>query len=524
MKSISHHPISKRKRSQSPALFRLTLVCTLFLSVFFCYTGAAYASEVSLIWDPVIHPELDGYKMFYRKQSQPYDYTNPIWVGTETTCTVDKLEDQTTYCFVVRAFDTSGNESDDSNEVCWSPAPDFNNSPSKPYIISPYEGEMECDLLSTVEAGVFSDPDGDAHDKSRWQIVKTADSSVVLDISNSKHLTELPVPHTVLDRGTSYAVRVQFYDTYHEASEWSEFIEFTTALDMVDLDGDGIPDQEEVDDTVDLNDDGIPDNDQPEVIKSVQSSTGGNVAIGVYKDSATVEEIEVLEPIHPSSIWDKKNRPENFEYGLFSYRLKVSRAGDLARVKLYYSEDISGTAYFYMYDCVNGWRDYTQYATFNPDGRSVTLELKDGGHGDSDGVENGIIVDPGGVTSSIAGPDAGVGGGCFIDTAAFDSNMDLQVKLLRDFRGEYLLDKTPGKWFANQHCRHGHKAADCIEEHEFLKPAVVLALMPLVGFSYLLLKGDWVLLIPAGLFLVILILACYRIKRKLAAGSNLLLT
>jgi hypothetical protein len=506
VKSISHHPLSKQKRPLSPALFTLILGFALFLLVFFCYTGAAYASEVSLIWDPVIHPDLAGYKMFCREESKTYNYGNPAWVGTETSCTVDQLNEHANYCFVVRAFDTSGNESDDSNEVCSSPAPDYKNPPSKPHIISPYDGQMECDLLATVEAGVFSDPDGDAHNESRWQIVKTGDSSMVLDISSNKHLTELPVPHTVLDRGTSYAARVQFYDNYHEASEWSEYIEFTTALDMVDLDGDGIPDDKEVDDTVDLNDDSIPDNDQPELIKSVQSTTGGNVAVGVCKDSATVEEIEVLEPIHPATIWDKKNRPMNFEYGLFSYRVKVSRAGDLARVKLYYSEDISHTAYFYIYDRVNGWRDYTQYATFNPDGRSVTLELKDGGHGDSDGVENGIIVDPSGVTSSIAGLDAGVGGGCFIATATSGFYFDPQVILSRDFRGEYLLGKTPRKWLVKQHHRYWPHAAEYIQKHEWLKPVVPHALMPQVGFSYLLLKGVLVLSLPFVLGLIMLVL------------------
>jgi hypothetical protein len=190
------------------------------------------------------------------------------------------------------------------------------------------------------------------------------------------------------------------------------------------------------------------------------------------------------------------NRPENFEYGLFSYRLKVRRAGDLARVTLYYSENISHTAYFYMYDSVNGWRDYTQYATFNPDGRSVTLELKDGGHGDSDGVENGIIVDPGGVTSSIAGLDAGVGGGCFIATAASGfPRMDKQV-ILRGSKYKYLRTNAPGKWFVKQYYH---------QDREWLKPLVPQALMPQAGFSYLLLKGVWVLSIPFGLGLVVLV-------------------
>jgi hypothetical protein len=93
-------------------------------------------------------------------------------------------------------------------------------------------------------------------------------------------------------------------------------------------------------------------------------------------------------------------------------------------VRVYYSEDISEANQYYLYDTVNGWLDYTQYTTFNPDGRSVTVELKDGGHGDSDGVENGIIVDPGGVADMGAVADTGAGGGCFIATAAFGSFLE----------------------------------------------------------------------------------------------------
>ena len=74
------------------------------------------------------------------------------------------------------------------------------------------------------------------------------------------------------------------------------------------------------------------------------------------------------------------------------------------------------TNQYYLYDTVNGWQDYTQYTPFNPDGRSVTVELQDGGHGDSDGLANGVIVDPGGLDSAATvGADSGSdGGGCFI--------------------------------------------------------------------------------------------------------------
>jgi hypothetical protein len=112
---------------------------------------------------------------------------------------------------------------------------------------------------------------------------------------------------------------------------------------------------------------------------------------------------------------DKKNKPKKFLYGLIAYRLEVPQQGGTVQVKVYYEEDISGATRYYLYDTVNGWQDYTQYTTFNPDGHSVTVELQDGGHGDSDGVANGIIVDPGGVAGAATGGlDSGAGGGCFI--------------------------------------------------------------------------------------------------------------
>jgi hypothetical protein len=240
----------------------------------------------------------------------------------------------------------------------------------------------------------------------------------------------------------------------------------------VDFDSDGIPDAYEVDDTVDLNEDSIPDNDQPDVIKSILSAIGSNEPFGVSKISASIDAIEALEPINPATILDKTNRPEAFLFGLASYRISVSQLGATVLVRVYYSEDISEANQYYLYDTVNGWLDYTQYTTFNPDGRSVTVELKDGGHGDSDGVENGIIVDPGGVAGAASGGlDSGAGGGCFIATAAFGSYMEP-------------------------------------------KPLVRLALAPLVGLSYVLVKGSLALFIPVGLVLFIFILVYYRIKRK----------
>jgi mevalonate kinase len=60
------------------------------------------------------------------------------------------------------------------------------------------------------------------------------------------------------------------------------------------------------------------------------------------------------------------------------------------------------------------------------DGKSITLMLEDGGMGDEDGVQNGVIVDPSGIaytdsdsaSLSTGGVSSGGGGGggCFITT------------------------------------------------------------------------------------------------------------
>ena len=56
--------------------------------------------------------------MYMRQAGQGYGYSSPDYTGSDTSCTIDILDDSVEHCFVVRAFDTDGNESPDSNEVC----------------------------------------------------------------------------------------------------------------------------------------------------------------------------------------------------------------------------------------------------------------------------------------------------------------------------------------------------------------------------------------------------------------------
>ena len=78
------------------------------------------AAQVSLQWD-ANDPIPDGYRLFQRQSGQAYNYTVPIQNLTGTNCTVDGLEEGTTYYFVVRAY-VGDDESGDSNEVEYTPA------------------------------------------------------------------------------------------------------------------------------------------------------------------------------------------------------------------------------------------------------------------------------------------------------------------------------------------------------------------------------------------------------------------
>lgn len=90
---------------------------------FLCFglpaAATAESSRVSLRWDHN-QPAPEGYRIFARRSDQAYDYTRPDWEGTANSCTIDLLEDQTEYFFVVRAFD-GYLESLDSEEVHYVP-------------------------------------------------------------------------------------------------------------------------------------------------------------------------------------------------------------------------------------------------------------------------------------------------------------------------------------------------------------------------------------------------------------------
>ena len=98
-------------------------------------------------------------------------------------------------------------------------------------------------------------------------------------------------------------------------------------------------------------------------------------------------------------------------------------------------------------------------------------------------VVNTSGADGGGSSSDGGGGDSS-GGGCFVATAAFGSPMESHVSILRNFRDRYLLTNKIGSLFVNTYNKYSPPVAHFIAEHEMLKVAVRISLMPLVAVSY----------------------------------------
>jgi len=468
------------------------------------------AMDATLQWSANTEPDIAGYKIYYKT-----GYTGPVYDGIGATegdspvivtiqelydadqpeYTIHGLEDSEVYYFVLTAFDVDDFESAYSNEVSYHPpidVPPSNLSPSTPIVVYPENGQVEIGVPLNITTEPFIDPNNDSHSQSQWQISEHSDfSSLVVDVTSNTYLTTFSVPHIVLKSKQKYFARVRFYDFYSGASDWSGSVEFTTTSFFEDLNSNGIPDADEVDDSVDFNLDGISDIYEPQLIKCVQAPDGSNY-IGIEKVSSSVSEIETLQVIDPDTISDTVNRPADLIFGLFLYRLRVNQPGDTATMKIYFSGEIFSSDTIFKYDTINGWYDYSEYTTFNDDGQSVTLELKDGGYGDSDGLANGIIVDPFGLADSgessytvadSSSGGGGGGGGCFIATAAYGSLMERHVKILREFRDRFLLPNCVGKTLVNLYYKYSPPLADFIAEHDSLKAMVRVSLLPFVGFS-----------------------------------------
>lgn len=104
-----------------------------------------------------------------------------------------------------------------------------NNQPSKPTNQEPSNGATGISLTPTLRASTFSDPDGDSHLKTWWEIREVSSGKVVWDSGwRNYDLTSTTVPSGILQYNTQYKWRVRYMDSKGAWSPVSEFTQFTT--------------------------------------------------------------------------------------------------------------------------------------------------------------------------------------------------------------------------------------------------------------------------------------------------------
>ena len=149
-----------RRRGQNRRLLRFALLIGMLFFAF-CYPSLVRAAQVTLAWD-ANNPAPEGYRLYQRVGSSAYDYEQPAWSGSGTTCTISDLSEGSQYHFVVRAY-VAYSESGDSNEVSYyaepaEPTP-VNSAPTA------RAGSDQTILGGTVvmlDGRMSSDPDGDS--------------------------------------------------------------------------------------------------------------------------------------------------------------------------------------------------------------------------------------------------------------------------------------------------------------------------------------------------------------------------
>jgi hypothetical protein len=122
-------------------------------------------------------------------------------------------------------------------------------------------------------------------------------------------------------------------------------------------------------------------------------------------------------------IGDRNRMPESMIYGLIDFKIKVDTPGSSATVTIFLSESVPKGYKWYKYSDNRGWYDYSANVSFDSERKQLSLTLIDGGTGDDDGEQNGIIEDPSGLgvardDNDNDGNSSGGGGssGCFIGT------------------------------------------------------------------------------------------------------------
>ena len=101
----------------------------------------------------------------------------------------------------------------------------YNTAPNRPSNTSPSNGQTGISLTPTLTASSYSDPEGDGHSASQWQIttVQGDYSSPIWDSGETTPTTSISILPNILTYSTTYYWRVRYKDNYIGGSKWSNW-------------------------------------------------------------------------------------------------------------------------------------------------------------------------------------------------------------------------------------------------------------------------------------------------------------
>ena len=431
MNSSKFESIGLHAKCLTPLTTPLILAVLLVVWLAPCEVGATVS--VTLKLDSVDSEVVEGHKVYVRMENQSYDFTKPIWQGADSICTIDGLEKNITYYFIAKTYDDKGNTSDNSNEIKFR-----QDAPGSSSDSDSYNNEGESDQaggnnspssepkLGPILASESLDPshlENSQLTSTQWQIYQEDNDFLVFDASVAPATTEIQVPRLILKQDTSYYFIARHIGRNSKTLPWTpkqNYINTDTMLE--DADNDGIPDEQEADPQVDLDADSTPDAIQENMrcIKTASGAEHFSLSLMGNHEDTSIEAVETI-GVDELPIQEDITGAPKMPFGLLNVRLKVKNPGDQAQLIIYLppSSQTPLKHLWYFYDLINGWRDASRSITPSNKKGALTLKVTDGGFGDVDGVENGIIVCQSGPASSP--PPAGVGGGnasyaCFINS------------------------------------------------------------------------------------------------------------
>jgi hypothetical protein len=169
------HPFNLLSRKAAFFILVLSSLMLLLVAILSLLVPAAHAAQVTVAWDANTDPAVTGYRVHYG--TAPGNYTSHVDVGNVTSCVISGLSEGVAYYFSATAYDGSGNESDYSAAINYTPplapAPDPSPNPSPaPSAAAAQSGGGGC-FIATAAFGSYQAPEVVLLQKFRDRILLT---------------------------------------------------------------------------------------------------------------------------------------------------------------------------------------------------------------------------------------------------------------------------------------------------------------------------------------------------------------